>query len=71
MPAPDLPNYHHTRLVISLQWDFQKLRVVPKGLSFREINAVFGLVGITFSLVEFELHDGALIIPFLSLSVKA
>lgn len=56
MFAADEPYEKGAGLIFALEGDFQKFRVVPQFLCFREIDAVFLLVGLAFPLVEFENH---------------
>jgi hypothetical protein len=51
-------------LIDGLGWNLQQIGIVPKPLSFNEINAVLVEVGLALGFVE--LKHGIQIIPFLN-----
>ncbi len=60
------PDRHFARLLFCFQRDFQKFGIIPEVLRPHEVDAVFGLVGLAFLLVELKLHGYIISIPFLS-----
>ena len=66
MLSRNLSDYKVSWLIAGYYGDLNKIRILPKGLSFVEIDPMFYLIASAFFDVEFIIHD-IIIIPYLYL----
>ena len=59
------PNHQEPQLIVSLCWNLQQHRIIPKALSVNKIDAMLCAIGFAFCSIKFKIIYGIKIIPLL------